>query len=183
VERWKEIELRGYKMLISDRGQVRLPAKSTTFSAIRLGKPMTQTCTFKERTLKPTKTIHGYLEVKFVHQRKTFKFLVHRLVATAFVDGAGDGMVVNHMDGNKLNNAPENLEWVTPGRNSEHAWEIKKIPIRGIQNANAKFTEQQIRHIRKALARGFPANSLAIIAGVSTAAILKIRDRKTWAHI
>lgn len=179
MERWKEIEQRGYKMVVSSKGAVRLPAKTTTFHAVRLGRPYTQTCVFKERTLKPTKTQMGYLEVCFVHQRKTFKFLVHRLVAIAFVDGYKEGLVVNHLDGDKLNNDPKNLEWVTPGRNSEHAWEIKKIPV-GANSKQAKFTEQQVRHIRQALARGFSANSLAIIAGVSKLTITKIRDRKSY---
>ena len=45
---------------------------------------------------------------------------VHRLVAMAFVSGYRPGLEVNHKDLNKLNNLPENLEWVTHSQNIRH---------------------------------------------------------------
>lgn len=183
VEIWKEIEVRGHALKVSNLGRVHIAAKTTTFTYVRLGKRASGSATFKERILTPSKTQLGYMEVAFTHKRKRYRFLVHRLVATAFVLGYSDDKVVNHIDGDKLNNDPSNLEWITPGENSKHAWATDLIPIRGEKNFNARFNERQIRHIRKALARGFPVNSMAIITGVTTAAILKIRDRKTWAHV
>lgn len=47
----------------------------------------------------------------------------HRIVAAAFCDGASADKVVNHKDGNKLNNAASNLEWVTQSENVRHAVE------------------------------------------------------------
>jgi hypothetical protein len=49
---------------------------------------------------------------------------VHRLLALAFIDclGAYETMQVNHKDGNKLNNALDNLEWVTISQNALHAY-------------------------------------------------------------
>ena len=41
----------------------------------------------------------------------------HRLVATCFVDGYFEGAVVNHKDGNTLNNHYTNLEWTTQRNN------------------------------------------------------------------
>lgn len=38
-------------------------------------------------------------------------FYVHRLVGYAYCEGYDDGMVINHKDGNTLNNNPSNLEW------------------------------------------------------------------------
>lgn len=58
--------------------------------------------------------------------KKTRQY-AHRLVAIAFIpnDNSKEKIEVNHIDGNKLNNNVDNLEWVTPKQNQQHALETE----------------------------------------------------------
>lgn len=75
--------------------------------------------------LKPYLNTSGHLRVNLYKDAKGKKFYVHRLVAQAFIPNSLGLEVVNHKDGNKLNNCVSNLEWCTQKSNIKHSFDNK----------------------------------------------------------
>lgn len=67
----------------------------------------------------------GYRSVKLTFENsRQQRFYVHRLVAEHFIENDDPTKTfVNHIDGNKLNNTAENLEWVSPRENNLHYYQ------------------------------------------------------------
>jgi hypothetical protein len=57
------------------------------------------------------------------------KYALHRLIASTFIENIDNKPVVNHIDGNKLNNYVKNLEWVTVQENNQHNHNIGLIKV------------------------------------------------------
>ena len=64
----------------------------------------------------------GYLDYILRIDGKQKSFRAHRLVAEYFIPNPNNFPVVNHKDGNKLNNTVDNLEWVSQQENVLHAY-------------------------------------------------------------
>lgn len=62
-----------------------------------------------------------------MERRKTKSFLVHRLVAFAFIPEIEGKISINHKDGNPKNNHVDNLEWCNHLENNRHAFENNLI--------------------------------------------------------
>lgn len=106
------------KMFVSDDGRV-----WTTFDTKK--KPLqTEYGLLYPKKLTPQGD--GYLTTKVRHRKEP----VHRLVAKAFVPLVDGKRLVNHIDGDKHNNAATNLEWCTHVENMQHAIE------HGLMNTN-----------------------------------------------
>ena len=95
---WRKIQ--DYDYEINERGEVR-----------RIGTTVLKTATVDKTT--------GYLKVQLWSNNIGRVHLIHRLVAISFVEG-DHALTVNHIDGNKLNNSPDNLEWITKADNTRH---------------------------------------------------------------
>ena len=63
----------------------------------------------------------GYQCIDLTVNKVKKKFLVHRLVASHFIDNTYALLEVNHIDENKDNNCVENLEWCTRSYNLKHS--------------------------------------------------------------
>lgn len=71
------------------------------------------------KILNGTLTSNGYLKVLLSCGKQK---RVHRLVAQTFIPNPNNLPQVNHIDGNKLNNAVDSLEWCTAQQNIQHSF-------------------------------------------------------------
>lgn len=81
---------------------------------------------------------NGYRYYRLSKNNIKKMFYAHRLVAEHFLDNPDNLPVVNHLDGNKLNNNLENLQWVSYSDNIKHAHENGLIKKR---SATQYYTE------------------------------------------
>lgn len=103
---------------------------------------------------------------------------VHRLVAGAFLDNPENKPQVNHMDGNKLNNHVENLEWVTSSENQLHSYNtLGRKPV--CKKANQKLDKESVHFILenyKPLCRINGSRALGRKFGVDKSTIIKVYE-------
>lgn len=114
MEEWKDIDGYGGMYQVSDAGRVR------SWRAYG-GKGKTER-SYAYRILKPSKTSNGYYNVILTDNNNNEKHhLIHRLVASAFIENKDNKPHVNHINGDKYDNGANNLEWITPKENNNHA--------------------------------------------------------------
>lgn len=80
-----------------------------------------------EKILSQNKSKDGYLRCIFSKNGKPKMQSVHRLVAQAFIHNPNNMPVVNHIDEDKTNNLPSNLEWVSVAYNNVYGTRIQRV--------------------------------------------------------
>lgn len=123
---WKQIN--GYEGLyeISNNGKVK--SLSRYAKCVSHNKPITRLTS--EHLLTPTISLRGKQGYPCVTLSKNGvykRFLIHRLVAQAFIPNPNNLPCVNHKDENPLNNNVENLEWCTYAYNNCYGTRNKRI--------------------------------------------------------
>ena len=123
----------GLKLKVSSNGEIETFDKT---SLRKNGRPDNR----KGKVLKPKVDRYGYEVVTLSKNGKRKSYPVHRLVAMAFIDNPLQKETVNHIDGNKLNNSVENLEWATHKEQKAHAIEmgLASKNINALKEANKK---------------------------------------------
>lgn len=132
------------------------------------------------KILKPSNQKSGYLQVTITKNKTAHYRWVHRLVAEAFLDAVKDKDCVNHKDGNKKNNTPENLEYCTKGENNTHAGTLNLKPI-GSNHTNSKLSNKQLKEVRDLLNKDNKTHKeIAKMFNVHRSAISRISRNESY---
>lgn len=111
----------------------------------------------------------GYLRVLLKRDSGGYVTIgIHRLVAMAYLPNPENKPEVNHIDGNKLNNAVWNLEWCNGWENVEHAL---KTGLR-----KSVLSDDMIHEICRRLERGDMVKSICQDLGVQKHNVLSIKS-------
>jgi len=126
-EEWKQIDGFGGFYSVSNHGRVRSKERRVKMAWGERIAP--------ERIMKGSLIGHGYLSVIFTFKGTIKRFYIHRLVGLYFVINPHNKPQINHINGDKLDNYFENLEWVTTKENLQHGFRMGLIP-KDYENSN-----------------------------------------------
>jgi hypothetical protein len=140
-------------------------------------------CNGKKLILKISRDTSGYSQVIFTKNKVRKSFLVHRLVAKAFLKNNEFKRCVNHKNGIKSDNTVQNLEWSTYSENQKHAYDFGLISKpKGEKHFNTKLKDSDVFEIKHNL-KHLKTKEVAIKYLVSESTIKAIRNGQNWGHI
>lgn len=143
------VDIHGYEgcYKVSDLGRVKSLGRIVVHNGISYNQP--------ERIMSPwSGTTSAYLCVRLYRNGIRKKFSVHRLVAEHFLPEWEEKLEVNHIDGNRFNNAASNLEMCTHQDNMRHAIAEGLKKDYGEKSVRAKLTNTQAEEIRAKYRKG-----------------------------
>ena len=162
------VDVKGYEGIyqVNQRGDVR---------SLKRKSPGTNTT--KDTILKKYINKKGYYFYSLSKKGLTKKYLLHRLIALHFIYNPNEYNIVNHKDGNPLNNDIKNLEWCTMSHNVKHGYDYN-----GRKNPNRKLSEDEVKEIKNRMKeyKYGMGRMLAKEYGVSVWIISLIRKNKTY---
>jgi hypothetical protein len=165
-EIWKPIE--GYEDWydVSNHGRVRSWKKPGRYGG-KLSEPQIIQTTFWGK----------YRNFAFSHNGVQQSAYVHSLVAEVFLGPRPDGYQINHKNGKKDDNRPENLEYVTPSGNNIHARD-------NLNRSTQILSRQQAEEIIALLTKGkLTQVKIGAIYRVESQVISRLWTARTWADI
>lgn len=147
-EQWKPVPSVGGLLEASTLGRIRRVERPLVYSDGRKG-------TLRAGVLRGAVAKIGYIFVSIGSQ----KYYAHRLVCEAFHGEPSERsarQTVNHINGDKLDNRPENLEWASYRSNAKHARDTGLNKQHGERCNLTKHSEQFIQAVRNVHAKYHP---------------------------
>lgn len=175
-EEWRSVQGSGGTYEVSSLGRIR--------SLTRMVVDTTGRRQVKRGTvLKPRCHSGGYRVVNVLDDGKFKTKFVHSIVADAFIGSRPEGHDVNHIDGDKSNNAASNMEYATRKENMDHAWNLGLVDNRGECNGQARYTEDQIRKCFELVRSGKTQREASELSGVSVGMVQQVWTGNRWKHL
>lgn len=128
------------------------------------------------------KSKRGYYEISLRLNKKSTSFLVHRILAKAFIPNPNNYPCINHINSIRNDNSLINLEWCTHKHNSQHAITFGNLK-KGSGVGTSILKEAQVLEIRNKRKLGYKVKDIALSYGVCVGTIEHIIYNKSWLHI
>ncbi len=112
--------------------------------------------------------------------------VVHKAVAKCFVNNPkpNEYNIINHKDGNKLNNHYTNLEWCSSSMNTRHAFDKGlMVAKRGEECSFSKFSEFTVSRIKVFIRLKMKLRAISKIFGCHESHISMIKNGRAWKHV
>lgn len=178
TETWKPIK--GYEGLyeVSDLANIKSINKTKK-------NPLTNGISkYKDRIIKPFLANNGYLRVAMHKDGIQRKHTLSVVVATAYCPNPLNKPKVNHLDGNKLNNRPPNLEWCTVLENNNHSRLVLGNDFKGERVRTSKLKTHQVIEIRKLyFNEKISVAKIAPLYNITPSGIYGVICGTNWNHI
>ena len=143
-------------------------------------KPVIRPCT-PRRAENPTGA--GYLQVRVMLDRVRHHSLAHRLVYLHFSGPIPAGLTINHINGIKTDNHPDNLETATYREQILHDFKRGARCQKGESNNASRLTGETVSEIRRLRGEGLTQAKIGEFVGCAHQTVSKILRGDRWAHL
>ena len=128
---------------------------------------------------------YGYRRITLKANGQKGRYWAHRLVATAFIGPAPTPRhVVNHRNGDKLDNRPDNLEWVTRAENDRHAKDVLDCIRKGDNHPRCVLSDADCKRIyREVKAAKWSMDTIAAKYGTDRGTVGRIANGIARKHL
>lgn len=90
----------------------------------------------------------GYYATNFYYGGKLHTHVIHYVVAMAYLGPRPEGHEIDHINNDRQDNRPTNLQYLTKSANNQKAWDAGNRNISGDRNPNS-FYRRGLRNVQR----------------------------------